>query len=62
MRNLLLGALYYIVVTPLGFALRLTHDPLARRWRGRKDSYWMEPILSRRPSAAGNPNHATATA
>ncbi len=40
MRNFLLRAAYYALVTPLGLALRLTRDPLARRWRPEHASYW----------------------
>lgn len=43
MRRLLLGAVYYGFVTPLGFALRLTRDPLARHWHKRRSSYWLVP-------------------
>ena len=41
MRKLLLGALYYLVVTPAGVVLRLVHDPLTRRWNAHRSSYWI---------------------
>jgi hypothetical protein len=43
MRNILLRATYYALVTPLGLALRLIHDPLARRWHPEHASYWKPP-------------------
>lgn len=39
---LLLAAVYYIVVTPIGCLMRLAgHDPLRRRINRQADSYWM---------------------
>jgi hypothetical protein len=43
MRNILLRATYYALVTPLGLAFRLIHDPLARSWRPKQASYWKTP-------------------
>jgi hypothetical protein len=43
MRNILLRATYYALVAPLGLALRLIHDPLARRWHPGHASYWKTP-------------------
>jgi hypothetical protein len=38
--HLLLGLLFYLVITPLGWMLRLFgHDPLAKK-RRQADSYW----------------------
>lgn len=39
--HLVLAAVYYLVFTPVGFALRLMgHDPLERRWDRAASSYW----------------------
>ena len=43
LRNSLLRATYYALVTPLGLAFRLIHDPLARSWRPKQASYWKTP-------------------
>ena len=49
MSFVLLGIIYYLVVTPLGLLLRLFgHDPLTRRFEGTAKSYWVE-----RPVASG---------
>jgi hypothetical protein len=39
--SLVLAALYYVVLTPIGLILRLCrHDPLQRRFDPRSASYW----------------------
>lgn len=39
----LIGALFFGVVTPIGWALRLAgHDPLQRRLQRTKNTYWAE--------------------
>lgn len=39
--HLLLGAVYYLVLTPTGLIMRLLgHDPLARRFEPQKKTYW----------------------
>ncbi len=44
---LLLAAVYYIVVTPIGCLMRLAgHDPLRRRINRQADSYWT-PLADR---------------
>jgi hypothetical protein len=41
--HLLLGAIFYGVVTPIGLALRIFgHDPMHRTFDPEKDSYWVE--------------------
>lgn len=41
--QLLLGAVYFAIVTPIGQLLRLAgHDPLARNLRRGPGSYWVE--------------------
>jgi hypothetical protein len=38
---LLLAAVYYLVLTPIGLALRLAgYDPMARRFDRRAETYW----------------------
>jgi hypothetical protein len=38
----LIGALYYLVITPIGLALRLTgRDPMGRRRKGPGETYWV---------------------
>ena len=45
--RVLLPLTYYLVLTPLGFVLRLTgHDPLHRR-RPPQDSYWVPREIPR---------------
>ncbi|MFF6909212.1 hypothetical protein ACFY9Q_25150 [Streptomyces sp. NPDC012389] len=46
MRTFLLLIAYYLVVTPVGLLSRLAHDPLARRWNRRADTYWTAPAPS----------------
>lgn len=39
--HLILGIVYYLVLTPIGLVLRLSgHDPLTRRFEAGKTSYW----------------------
>lgn len=39
---LTMGALFYLLITPLGLFFRIIgRDPLQRRFRGRADSYWI---------------------
>ena len=41
--HVLLGAVYYLVFTPIGLALRLLgHDPMLRRFEPQARSYWIE--------------------
>jgi hypothetical protein len=43
MGKVILGAVYLLVVTPLGMAIRLTgKDPLELRTKPAKESYWRE--------------------
>lgn len=43
MSYLILGVIYYLVITPTGLILRLFgHDPLARRFDPDRESYWTE--------------------
>jgi hypothetical protein len=40
---LLLGALFFGVMTPIGLAMRLVgRDPLTRGWESEKESYWVK--------------------
>ncbi|WP_305788048.1 hypothetical protein [Symbioplanes lichenis] len=43
MPRLLLTLLYFVVVVPMGGAVRLVRDPLARRWRAGAATYWSRP-------------------
>jgi hypothetical protein len=41
--NLLLGAVFYLVITPIGLLARaFGRDPLTRRFEPDADSYWIE--------------------
>ncbi|WP_204840879.1 hypothetical protein [Saccharothrix algeriensis] len=48
MRTLLLGALYFLVVTPIGLVARLVRDPMARRWDENAQSYWIPSSKGRK--------------
>lgn len=39
--RVVLTAIFYLVVTPVGLALRLFHDPLDRRLHEARPSYWI---------------------
>jgi hypothetical protein len=49
--HLLLAAIYFLLITPIGLVLRLArHDPLARRFDREAQSYWTPRAYStRRP-------------
>ena len=41
--HLLLGAIYFLLLTPLGIMLRLIgHDPMKRAFEPEADTYWVE--------------------
>ena len=43
MNLLVLGLLFYFVITPMGLIMRMAgKDPLRLRWRPEADSYWIE--------------------
>jgi hypothetical protein len=46
--RVILGLLFYVVFTPVGFVMRLFHDPLTRSLRDGKQSHWIrrkvEPV------------------
>lgn len=46
--RVILGLLFYVVFTPIGFVMRLVRDPLARSMRDRERSQWirrkLEPV------------------
>jgi hypothetical protein len=37
----MLSIVYFVVVTPIGLASRLIHDPLSRRRDRRATTYWI---------------------
>lgn len=39
----MLGIVYFVVVTPVGWASRLLRDPLSRRRNRRVTTYWIVP-------------------
>lgn len=48
---LILGAVYFLVITPIGFCMRLARrDPLGRRIERGSDSYWKSRGPARAPS------------
>lgn len=51
MTRALLFLAYYLVFTPISLAIRLPHDPLARRWHPDRPSYWIHG--DRTPSPGG---------
>ncbi len=49
---LILGAVYYLVLTPVGLMMRLSgHDPLARRFEPGRTTYWKSRDAAR-PAAS----------
>ncbi|CAM3786848.1 hypothetical protein NOGI109294_13280 [Nocardiopsis gilva] len=40
-RNVLLFIMYFAIVTPVGLAIRLFHDPLHRQRDASVQSYWV---------------------
>lgn len=43
MRTLVLGAVYYLILTPIALLVRSVRDPLQRRWDRNKATYWIRP-------------------
>ncbi len=39
--RIILSLIFYTVLTPIGVVMRLFHDPLDRRLRDARDSYWV---------------------
>ncbi len=47
---LLLGLVYFLIMTPMSLALRLTgRDPLGLRFRRAAPTYWQKPKLAEQP-------------
>ncbi|MEV6632787.1 hypothetical protein AB0M54_18765 [Actinoplanes sp. NPDC051470] len=40
MRRMMLGVLYYLLLTPIALLIRSVRDPLHRRWDMNKATYW----------------------
>ncbi|GAA0549551.1 hypothetical protein GCM10010172_34490 [Paractinoplanes ferrugineus] len=57
MATLLLGVVYFLLATPIGWLSRLLHDPLSRRRSRRTVSYWIVP--AGRADAPGERSRAT---
>lgn len=52
MSHLILGAVYYLVLTPMGLIMRLLrHDPLARRFDPHAKTYWRKREAAREPES-----------
>ncbi len=52
MSNVILGAIYYAVFTPIGWLLRLCgHDPMKRRLDPSASTYWRDVEPVRHPSS-----------
>ena len=49
MRAVLLGLLYYLIVTPIGVVCRWVRDPLHRDWDRDAASYWIPAARGARP-------------
>ena len=50
--RLVLTALFYVVVTPIGLLIRLFHDPLERELNDAQPSYWNRHVVA--PFQASN--------
>jgi hypothetical protein len=49
--HLLLGAIFYLIITPIGLTLRLFgHDPMERKLDTERASYWIEHRTGDDPS------------
>jgi len=49
--HLLLGTIFYLVITPIGLLLRLLgHDPMNRRFDREATTYWNEHVTGKDPS------------
>lgn len=49
--HLILGAVYYLLLTPIGLIMRLLgRDPLQRKFDGRRSSYWQPKDRQRSPA------------
>jgi hypothetical protein len=53
MRNILLMAVYYLVVTPVGAIARVVRDPLSRSWDPQAATYWR--VTGPAPAKKGTP-------
>ena len=52
MSHVILGAVYYLVITPIGLLMRLLgRDPLHRRFDPKRTSYWEPKSESRSPTS-----------
>lgn len=50
--HLLMGIIFYLVLTPIGLVMRLGgHDPMGRRSRSSTGSHWVERSTNRKRSA-----------
>lgn len=47
MLHVVLFPLYWIVITPAGWVMRLVHDPLRRRWDPNAETYLTVPGTAR---------------
>jgi hypothetical protein len=48
MSHVILGAAYFLVITPIGYVLRCFHDPMRRKIERGAQSYWVECTPARR--------------
>ncbi len=44
--HVIVGAVYFLVITPIGYLMRLSHDPMRRKFEPSATSYWIdcEPV------------------
>jgi hypothetical protein len=40
--HVIVGAAYFLVITPIGYLMRLSHDPMRRRFEPSAKSYWID--------------------
>lgn len=50
--HVLLGAIYFLVLTPFGLIVRLTgHDPMHRKFEPESETYWVEHRTGTEPGS-----------
>ncbi len=42
MSHAIVGAAYFLVITPIGYLMRLSHDPMRRQFEPSAKSYWID--------------------
>jgi hypothetical protein len=42
MSYVILGAVYFLIITPMGYLMRRSHDPMRRKFEPSVKSYWID--------------------